>query len=520
MVRWFVVVGLALTASCGRIQFDAISDGRADGPSDGGVDAPSDVAASPLAYVKASNASAGDDFGISVALSADGATLAVGAYSEDSAAAGVDGNQADNSAASSGAVYVFTRTGGTWIQQAYVKASNTGPSDAFGRSVALSADGSTLAVGAPNEDSAATGIDGNQADNSAGSSGAAYVFSRAGTTWTQQAYVKASNTGATDNFGVTVALSADGSTLAVGAIYEASASAGINGNQADNSLSFAGAAYVFSRAGTTWTQQAYVKASNPGGSDYFGIGIALSADGSTLAAAAYHESSAATGINGNQADDSANVSGAVYVYTRGGTTWTQQAYVKAFNTDAGDQFGSSVALSADGSTLAVGAFGEDSAATGVGGNSGNAAFDSGAAYVFTRTGTTWTQQAYVKASNTEGVDFFGESIALSADGSALAVGATLEDSATTGIDGDPADNSAASAGAVYRFTRTGTWAHQAYVKATNTDAGDRFGGAVALSGDGSTLVVGASFEASAAAGIDGNQTDDSALRAGAVYVFQ
>src|SRR5262245_24489491 len=117
-----------------------------------------DCTVSLPAYVKASNTGAGDQFGSSVALSADGSTLAVGAWLEDSVAAGIGGNQADNSAPAAGAVYLFTRSGTTWSQQAYVKASNTGANDWFGSSVALSADGSTLAVGASREDSAATGI--------------------------------------------------------------------------------------------------------------------------------------------------------------------------------------------------------------------------------------------------------------------------------------------------------------------------------------------------------------------------
>jgi ABC-type transporter Mla maintaining outer membrane lipid asymmetry permease subunit MlaE len=137
----------------------------------------------------------------------------------------------DNSATDSGAVYVFTRTGSTWAQQAYVKASNTGAGDYFGTSVALSTDGSALALGAYLEDSSATGVNGNQADNSASASGAVYVFNHTGSMWAQQAYVKASNTGAGDYFGTSVALSADGSTLAVGAYVEGSNTTGVNGNQ-------------------------------------------------------------------------------------------------------------------------------------------------------------------------------------------------------------------------------------------------------------------------------------------------
>jgi cysteine-rich repeat protein len=236
-----------------------------------------------LAYVKASNTEGSDYFGYSIALSADGTTLAVGGVIEDSAATGIDGDQASNAAQQSGAVYVFVRSGATWVQQAYLKASNTGAGDDFGFSVALSADGSTLAVGAIAESSAATGIDGNQADNTASVSGAVYVFTRSGATWSQQAYVKASNTGTSDQFGWSVALSCDGSTLAVGARLEDSAATGIDGNQADNTITDSGAVYVFTRSGATWSQQAYAKASNPGANDHFGISVALSGDGSTLA---------------------------------------------------------------------------------------------------------------------------------------------------------------------------------------------------------------------------------------------
>jgi len=461
-----------------------------------------------VVYGKASNTGAGDGFGFSVALSGD--TLAVGAWGEDSAATGGNGNQADNSVSIAGAVYVFVRSGTTWTQQAYVKASNTGAGDQFGNSVALSGD--TLAVGAYGEASAATGVNGTQADNSASYAGAVYVFVRSGTTWTQQAYVKAPNTGAGDQFGCSVALSGD--TLAVGAVGEASAATGVNGTQADNSASAAGAVYVFVRSGATWTPQAYVKASNTGASDNFGNSVALSGD--MLAVGARSEASAATGVNGNQADNSASGAGAVYVFVRSGTTWTQQAYVKASNLGAGDQFGDSVALSGD--TLAVGALCEDSAATGVDGNQAdNSASSAGAAYVFVRSGTTWTQQAYVKASNTGAGDQFGTPVALSGD--TLAVGARSEASAATGVNGNQADNSASGAGAVYVFVRSGaTWMQRAYVKASNPGADGYFGYSAALSGD--TLAVGAYGEASAATGVNGNQADNRASGAGAVYVFR
>jgi len=517
-------LGIAFTCSkrvCGDgfVELDEECDDGNGNDHDG---CNADCSVSQIAYVKAFNADASDCFGWSVALSADGSTLAVGARDEASAAIGIDGNELDNSAGSSGAIYVFTRSGMTWSQQAYLKASNTDASDYFGWSVALSADGSTLAVGAQGEASAATDIGGNQLDNSADGAGAVYVFTRDGTTWSQQAYVKASNTEKLDFFGWSVALSGDGSTLAVGATDENSKATGIGGNQVDNSLLGAGAVYVFTRSGTTWSQSAYVKASNTDAGDSFGSSVALSDDGSTLVVGALYEDSKATGIGGDQADNFASNAGAVYVFTRSGTTWSQQAYVKASNTGINDSFGYSVALSGDGSTLAVGADRESSAATGIDGSQFDESFgDAGAVYVFTRSGTTWSQQAYVKASNTGLLDRFGYSVALSTDGSTLAVGATGEDSNAVDIGGNQADGSALQAGAVYKFTRIGTtWSQQAYVKASNTGKYDEFGYNVALSTDGSILAVSAPYEDSAAVGIGGDQLDNSALSAGAVYVFR
>ncbi|HEY0986095.1 MAG TPA: DUF4215 domain-containing protein, partial [Kofleriaceae bacterium] len=313
---------------------------------------------SVFAYVKASNTNAGDSAGYRVALSADGSTLAVGADLEKSAARGIDGDQTDNSASSSGAVYVFTRSGTTWSQQAYIKASNTDANDHFGTSLALSADGSTLAVGAYLEASAATTIDGDQGDNSAERAGAVYVFTRTGTAWSQQAYIKASNAEAGDEFGFSVALSGDGSLLAVGAVDEASAATGVGGDPADNSAPFAGAVYVFARSAATWTQQAYIKASNADEGDAFGVAVALSTDGATLAVGAREENSATS----DPGDETAPSAGAVYVFTRDAATWSQQAYVKSAAPHAGDRFGASVALSRDGSILAAGAYGVASAA--------------------------------------------------------------------------------------------------------------------------------------------------------------
>lgn len=456
--------------------------------------------AAGIGYFKASNSGPNDSFGQSVALSSDGNTLAVGAPYEDGNATGVGGNQGNDAATDSGAVYIFTRSGTAWSQQAYVKPSlANGPDDWFGACVALSADGNTLAVGAPNDDRDQFGVDQGVELNR----GAAYVFSRTGSGWAQQAYLKAANSQPGDLLGYSVALSSDGTTLAVGSPVESNS----------------GGVYVFMRSGSSWSQQAHLRASNFGFGDMFGACVGLSADGNFLAVGAPSEDSNAIGIGGNQTDDSAFDSGAVYIFSRSGTAWSQQAYVKSSNTDSGDAFGSSLSLAADGATLAVGAPNEDSTTTGVGGNqSDNFASDSGAVYVYSRTGTSWSVHAYLKASNTGAGDLFGSTVAISSDGATLAVGARLEDGSLIGLEGNQADG-AQNSGAVYVFVRSASWTQRAYVKAANTETLDAFGRSVALSADGNSLAVGAAGESSNATGIGGNQSDNSSAESGAVYLY-
>lgn len=413
----------------------------------------------------------------------------------------------------------------------YVKASNTDATDWFGTSVAISGDGTTLAVGAPGEDSEATGINGSGANNVVSESGAVYVFVLDGSGgWSQQAYIKASDASFSDAFGASVALSFDGRILAVGAPQHS-----VYTDVFDEEPEFyaAGAAYVFVRdSGGGWSQQTSGEADHRGNEHFFGASVALSANGRTLAVGAPGEASAATGIDGNQDDDSLPDAGAVYVFARGGQSgWAPQAYVKASNTDTGDGFGHSVSLSRDGDTLAVGALGEQSLAIEPDREQDDdSGFDVGAAYVFVRDiGGTWSQQAYVKASNADSGDQFASQLALSADGDVLAVGASHEDSAATGVDGDTSDNSAPDAGAVYVFMRddSGNWSQQSYLKASNAGRADQFGGGfgdesstrIALSADGNVLAVGAVEEDSGALGIEGDQADDTVPESGAVYLF-
>ncbi|HXD20057.1 MAG TPA: hypothetical protein VN654_23745 [Vicinamibacterales bacterium] len=421
------------------------------------------------AYVKASNPQAGAEFGHVVSLSADGNTMAVSAYFEASAARGIDGNQNDDSIPQAGAAYVFTRRGTAWSQQAYIKASNTGEAgtdgnfgdgDQFGFSLSLSDDGNTLAVGANAEDSNATGINGNQQDNSMQSAGAAYLFVRSGTTWTQQAYVKAPNTAANVQFGYSVALSADGNTFAVSSFDEGGSTRGVvNGPNGPfpAGRNGTGAIYVYTRSAATWTLQSYLKASNAENGDSLGVMVSISDDGNTVVGGILDEDCVSTGVNPSNACDndvrSDTSVGAAMVFVRQGTQWAQQAFIKASNTGKEDWFGSRLQISGDGNTLAIAAQLEDSVAQGINGKQDDdSAQEAGAVYFFTRTGTTWGQKYYVKSSNDEAFDEFGSSVALSRDGKTMAVGARGEDSNAKGIDGNQSDNSVKEAGAVYVFT--------------------------------------------------------------------
>jgi hypothetical protein len=427
------------------------------------------------AYLKATNTDAGDRFGASLALSRE--TLLLGSPNEQSLTRDVDGNQADNSGNSVGAVYLYERLAGVWTPAHYLKAANADNGDLFASSAASTGD--LIAVGAPGEQSRSS----DPADNTGNAVGAIYLFDPdlAGVP-EQVAYLKASNADDLDRFGSAVAMRGD--RLLVGAPFEASSAAGVNADE----------------------QTAYLKASNPtsGTDNQFGNAVDLS--GETLAIAAWRESSGAAGIDGDQTDTSAPNAGAVYVFEQNENTWQQAAYVKASNPDTDHNFGAALAL--DGDTLAVGAPGENTGQPG-----------SGAVYVFTRDDLgQWHQEAFLKAGVVGLNDAFGARVALVGD--LLAVGAPGERSDATGINGGDNNESAVGSGAAYLFERdaAGSWTQIAYVKASNTDPGDSFGSALALDGD--TLVIGAPSEQSAATGVDGDEASNAAPDAGAAYVIR
>jgi nucleoside-specific outer membrane channel protein Tsx len=300
-------------------------------------------------------------------------------------------------------------------RQGKLVASDSADYDRFGASVAVSA--GTALIGASRNDEHGT------------DAGAAYVLVRGDTGFSQQAKLAASDGAANDNFGVSVAVAKD--TALVGSMFH------------DGPRSDVGAAYVFVRSGTLWTQEAKLLAADGASDDQLGISAALS--GNTALVGTINHSA-----RGHHA-------GAVYVFVRDGTRWTQEAKLTAADGEAEDQFGISVAISGD--TAVVGAYGDDDLGSG-----------SGSAYVFVRSGTTWTQQAKLTAPDSAAGDQFGISVAVSRD--TAVVGANLDD------DHGP------DSGSAYVFVRSGTtWTHQAKLTAPDGTAGDQFGVSVAVAGD-------------------------------------
>lgn len=345
------------------------------------------------ARMKADNAGNNDGFGSSVAVSGD--TVVVGASLE----AGPG-----DVLANSGAAYVFIRNGNTWTQQGYLRAPNAGIDDAFGSVVAIS--GNVIAVGASSEDATAAG---DPSNNALTNSGAVYVFTRTDSTWSFQSRLKAPNAGEQDRFGSAVALSPD--FLAISATSEDNDSGSV---LTDNNNGFNdGAVYVYEPNGASWTLEGYLKASTTDTADSFGTALALS--GNTLAVGAFYDGS----------------DGSCAVFVHDGTSWSEQAVLNGSETMANDLFGTSVAIAGD--VLVVGAPADD---VNQSGTITSVDHDSGAAYVFTRTAGVWTERAVLRGFNRETKDAFGTSVAVSGNFVAIGApyeGSDLNGSRTPGV---------------------------------------------------------------------------------------
>jgi hypothetical protein len=386
-------------------------------------------AAPLLASLFATNASAGEQFGYSVAIS--GKTVVVGVPYESGRFGGINtAPSADHSAPAAGAAYVYVRTTTNWILQAFLKASIARAGDRFGAAVAINGD--TVVVGAPGDAGNARGVNAVNTNTNATNSGAAYVFVRSGVTWSQQAYFKASNSDPMDLFGFSVSI--DHNTILVGAPLEASSTPDVDGDQANNLAPFAGAVYAFVRSSLgKWSQQGYLKASMTEG---FGASVSISGD---VAAAGTTDG------------------GTAHVLFRKDGRWIYQSQLQGTN-KLSETFGASVAIS--GNTLVVGEPDEDG---------------KGRAYVFVPLGEGWTLQAILADPYTWEGDDFGRSVAI------------FNDLVVVGDPDAGGNDEHIGAGQAYVFSRTGTnWGLQDFLtplRASEDSPRSLFSSSIAISRD-------------------------------------
>ena len=464
-----------------------------------------------MAYIKPPYLDSNDQFGLRTVISDDGNTIAVVSRNDSSSAAGIfsaplsGSNAGDNSLSSAGSVYVFSRANNTvdFAVEAYIKNANPTAADVFGfRGLHMSGDGNTLVVGSVK--------------------GVAYIFTRSGTTWTERQSVT-KNDGNGDQFSPN-AISQDGTTIAFGAARADSNAIGIDptGDGSDGSGNNTGDVFIYVRSGNTWSQQAYIKPSLVNASDGF-TGLTLSSDGDILIAKSPGYD--ATVSNG----------GAIFVFRRNNAgVWTESQIIQTPNVSTNDGGSIGTSLSGDGLTLAIGMRQEGSGTDAIISASGTiptdeTAANSGAVYIYNYNGSQFVFETYIKAPNAEASDFFGQGVALTADGNKLFVSSLGDDSDANGgfLSGDSgyaaalADNSATSvAGAVHVFKRSaGIWTAAAFIKAENSDGSDRFS-SIMVTSNGNTLIVGAIKEQSNSTTIGAGQSDNSITGgAGAAYVI-
>jgi len=378
--------------------------------------------------------------------------------------------------------------------------------DAFGTAVAISADGRTLAISAPGEDSDARGVNGDEFNNKVINSGAVYVYYNTGSRWVRQGYLKAKDSQPDGIFGSSLSLSADGSVLAIGASKT---------DDTDEQLPFGaglnqGAVYLFRRKQQHWYQEAQLQASNADSFDAFGSVLTLGADGRTLAVAALGEDSSGNDAAGD--DDQRHNAGAVYLFQYQHAQWQQRALLKGAPAEEMANFGRALSLSEHGKILAIGANQHDSVVIedGVSKRLRNA----GMVYLFQQQTDGWQLQTKLSPRYADERDSFGTAVSLNADGTRLAISAQGEAGAP-GADGAGQDNSATNAGAVYLYELlNGQWQQQAYLKAANGEKNDGFGTQLQLSANGKVLAVSAQWEDSS-----GSADNNNALQSGAVYLF-
>ncbi|MCB9336589.1 MAG: FG-GAP repeat protein [Lewinellaceae bacterium] len=343
----------------------------------------------------------------------------------------------DDNGDKSGSAYIFVRSGTSWVEQAKLTASDGAANDYFGQSVSISGDYAIVSA--------------YQDDDDGSDSGSAYIFIRSGNNWSEQAKLTASDADAGDLFGISVSISGD--YAVIGAYLD------------DDGGTDSGSAYVFVRSGTSWTEQAKLSASDGDADDAFGFSVSISGD--YVIAGAY-------------LDDNSTNSGSAYVFARSGTTWSEQAKLTSSDGAFGDNFGESVAISGDFAAISA-SYDDDNG------------MDSGSAYVFARSGTTWTEQAKLTSSDGNPGDLFGLRLSISQD--YIVLGAHRD-----------SDNML-QAGSAYVFVRSGTnWSERVKFTACDGEINDFFGFNTAVSGD---YII-----------ISANGDDDNGTNSGSVYFFK
>ncbi len=442
-----------------------------------------------VGYFKASNAEEDDGYTNSAdylhafrpAFNSDASRMVYGAPKED----GNGVSESDNSVSDSGAVYVFDKDdAGQWTQTAYIKAPTVTENAWFGSSVAMTADGSTIAVGAAGYGN--TGIE-------------AYVYQLVAGSWTLTGILTSeeNNASETDGFGADIDISDDGSLVAIGALKDPYNKAG------DNVGTYAGSVYLFEKISGTWSQKAYLKPDYQDASDVFGKRIDLTPDGRYLAVGANGVDS---GVTGDESDNDMSRSGAVYIYENNNGNWGDYTFLQSDYLKVNGCFGGSVALNSDATVLATGAYCDTSRARDINGDQENeAGSDVGAVFIYTRSGTTWTKQAYLKASNASDGDNFGFGISLSGDGDILAVSAYGDQTDEVGILPGTNDESISTpnGGSFYIFENKGNeWQQSTYIQSPSYD-NPFVSYWPRLSRDGSTLGIAHHRDYSTATGVFG-----------------
>ena len=385
-----------------------------------------DISWEEIAGLTASDGATSDNFGSSVSMNSDGTKVIIGAPIPTTG---------------SGKAYIFGLSGGSWVEEAGLTASDGAINDQFGYSVSMNADGSKVIIGARFDD----------APNS--DQGKAYIFGLSGGSWVEEAGLTASDGAFNDQFGISVAMNSDGTKVIIGA-------------SRDNDPTNSGKAYIFGLSGGSWIEEAGLTASDADNGDEFGNSVAMNADGTKVIIGAFN-------------DDDPTRSGKAYIFGLSGGSWIEEAGLTASDADTDDRFGFSVSMNADGNKVIIGTpFDDDQD-------------DSGKAYIFGLSGSSWVEEVGLKASDGATGDNFGNSVSMNSDGTKVIIGSRNDN----------------NLGKSYIFGLSGgSWVEEAGLTASDGANADQFGWSVSMNAGGTSVIIGARF-------------DDDPNNSGKAYIF-